>query len=80
MPKNTLTARQAEILELIRSFILEEGCPPTRAEIAETLGFRSANAAEDHLRALERKGATGPGLMRYLASAWAHAGYFASSL
>jgi repressor LexA len=56
MPKDTLTARQAEILELIRSHIAEQGCPPTRAEIAHTLGFRSPNAAEDHLRALERKG------------------------
>ena len=56
MPNDTLTARQAEILELIRSYIADEGCPPTRAEIAESLGFRSANAAEDHLRALERKG------------------------
>ena len=56
MTNDTLTARQAEILELIRSYIAEEGCPPTRAEIAESLGFRSANAAEDHLRALERKG------------------------
>jgi len=56
MTNETLTARQAEILELIRDYISEEGCPPTRAEIAETLGFRSANAAEDHLRALERKG------------------------
>lgn len=56
MTKDTLTARQAEILELIRSRIAEQGCPPTRAEIAHTLGFRSPNAAEDHLRALERKG------------------------
>ena len=56
MANDTLTARQAEVLELIRSYIAEEGCPPTRAEIAEMLGFRSANAAEDHLRALERKG------------------------
>ena len=56
MKPNTLTDRQAEILELIRGYIAEEGCPPTRAEIAETLGFRSPNAAEDHLRALERKG------------------------
>ena len=55
MSKNALTARQAEILELIRSYIEEEGCPPTRAEIADALGFRSPNAAEDHLRALERK-------------------------
>lgn len=57
MARNSLTARQSEILELIRSYIAEEGCPPTRAEIAASLGFRSANAAEDHLRALERKGA-----------------------
>jgi repressor LexA len=56
MTSETLTARQAEILDLIRDHIAEEGCPPTRAEIAGMLGFRSANAAEDHLRALERKG------------------------
>jgi repressor LexA len=56
MPKDTLTARQSEILELIRGHIADEGCPPTRAEIAATLGFRSPNAAEDHLRALQRKG------------------------
>ena len=55
MIRETLTKRQAEILDLIRSYVSEEGCPPTRAEIAATLGFRSANAAEDHLRALERK-------------------------
>ena len=57
MSSDTLTARQAEILGLIRNYIAEEGCPPTRAEIATSLGFRSPNAAEDHLRALERKGA-----------------------
>ena len=51
-----LTARQAEILELIRLAIRRTGMPPTRAEIATTLGFRSANAAEEHLRALARKG------------------------
>jgi len=56
MTRDILTKRQAEILELIRSYVAEEGCPPTRAEIADSLGFRSANAAEDHLRALERKG------------------------
>lgn len=56
MPKDTLTARQSEILDLIRGHIADEGCPPTRAEIASALGFRSPNAAEDHLRALERKG------------------------
>ncbi len=51
-----LTPRQQQVLELLRSFIEERGMPPTRAEIARALGFRSANAAEDHLRALERKG------------------------
>ena len=56
MPKDTLTARQSEILDLIRGYIADEGCPPTRAEIARILGFRSPNAAEDHLRALQRKG------------------------
>lgn len=52
----TLTDRQAEILDLIRTALEETGMPPTRAEIAQTLGFRSANAAEEHLRALARKG------------------------
>ena len=52
-----LTARQAEILALIQECITDTGMPPTRAEIAARLGFRSANAAEEHLRALERKGA-----------------------
>ncbi len=52
-----LTKRQAEILNLIKVHIEETGFPPTRAEIARTLGFRSANAAEEHLRALARKGA-----------------------
>lgn len=51
-----LTSRQQQIYELIRSHLEETGYPPTRAEIAQTLGFRSANAAEDHLRALARKG------------------------
>ena len=53
----SLTPRQAEILELIRRHLAETGFPPTRAEIARRLGFRSANAAEEHLRALARKGA-----------------------
>lgn len=52
-----LTARQQEILELIKSHIDETGYPPTRAEIAKILGFRSPNAAEEHLKALARKGA-----------------------
>ena len=52
-----LTARQAEVLDLVRSHITETGYPPTRADIARQLGFRSANAAEEHLKALARKGA-----------------------
>ncbi len=52
-----LTARQQEILELIQKHISATGFPPTRAEIAQTLGFRSPNAAEEHLKALARKGA-----------------------
>lgn len=52
-----LTARQQQILELIRQTIIRTGIPPTRAEIAQELGFRSVNAAEEHLRALARKGA-----------------------
>ena len=51
-----LTIRQQQILELIQSAIANTGAPPTRAEIATELGFRSANAAEDHLQALARKG------------------------
>jgi repressor LexA len=51
-----LTARQSQILDIIRQAVQQAGRPPTRAEIARQLGFRSANAAEDHLRALERKG------------------------
>ena len=52
-----LTRRQSEILDFIQSFMEETGMPPTRAEIARALGFRSVNAAEEHLRALQRKGA-----------------------
>ncbi len=51
-----LTKRQQEILNLIQSHLTATGSPPTRAEIAKTMGFRSPNAAEDHLRALARKG------------------------
>jgi repressor LexA len=51
-----LTARQQQILELIQTAIANTGAPPTRAEIATELGFRSANAAEEHLQALARKG------------------------
>lgn len=52
-----LTKRQEQVLNLIRDYIRDTGYPPTRAEIAAELGFRSANAAEEHLRALARKGA-----------------------
>lgn len=51
-----LTPRQQEILQLIRSRIEATGMPPTRAEIAKEFGFRSPNAAEEHLRVLARKG------------------------
>jgi len=51
-----LTARQQQILDLIKSAIERTGAPPTRAEIAGELGFKSANAAEEHLQALARKG------------------------
>ena len=51
-----LTPRQAEVLALIRSSVQQTGMPPTRAEIASELGFKSANAAEEHLKALARKG------------------------
>ena len=52
-----LTPRQQEILQLIEEAIANTGAPPTRAEIARQLGFKSANAAEEHLQALARKGA-----------------------
>jgi repressor LexA len=52
-----LTERQSEILRLVRELTEVSGYPPTRAEIAERMGFRSVNAAEQHLRALEKKGA-----------------------
>ncbi|AMO68218.1 LexA repressor [gamma proteobacterium BDW918] len=52
-----LTARQAQILQLIKDHIADTGYPPTRADIARVLGFRSPNAAEEHLKALARKGA-----------------------
>jgi len=54
--KPKLTARQAQILELIQKAIAQTGAPPTRAEIAAQLGFRSPNAAEEHLKALAKKG------------------------
>ena len=52
-----LTARQSQVLDLIRRHILDTGYPPTRADIATELGFKSPNAAEEHLKALARKGA-----------------------
>lgn len=54
--RDKLTARQRQVLDLVRENIENSGMPPTRAEIATALGFRSANAAEEHLRALARKG------------------------
>jgi len=52
-----LTQRQQQVLDIIRQHIDQTGYPPTRADIANTLGFKSANAAEEHLKALARKGA-----------------------
>ncbi len=52
-----LTKRQQEILRMIREFIADSGFPPTRADICRAMGFNSLNAAEEHLRTLERKGA-----------------------
>jgi repressor LexA len=52
----TLTPRQRQILKLVQDSIRQNGMPPTRAEIAAQLGFKSPNAAEEHLRALQRKG------------------------
>ncbi|MEA3116846.1 MAG: repressor LexA [Paraburkholderia sp.] len=54
-----LTARQQQVFDLIRQSIEQSGYPPTRAEIAAALGFSSANSAEEHLRALARKGVIG---------------------
>ena len=54
---NKLTQRQAEVLAFIKRYIEETGYPPTRADIAGELGFKSANASEEHLKALARKGA-----------------------
>ena len=51
-----LTKRQEEILNLIKTYMLDLGFPPTRADIAKSLGFKSPNAAEQHLRAIEKKG------------------------
>ena len=56
MSNTVLTPRQQKILNLIKQHIEDTGYPPTRAEIATELGFKSPNAAEEHLRALARKG------------------------
>jgi repressor LexA len=56
-PQEALTPRQREILDFIRHHQQESGAPPTRLEICAAFGFASPNAAEDHLRALARKGA-----------------------
>ncbi|GAA3544011.1 transcriptional repressor LexA [Zobellella aerophila] len=52
----TLTPRQTQVLDIIKAHMQQTGMPPTRAEIANILGFRSANAAEEHLKALAKKG------------------------
>jgi repressor LexA len=54
---DNLTARQAQVLDLVKQYISDTGYPPTRADIARELGFRSPNAAEEHLKALAKKGA-----------------------
>lgn len=61
-----LTPRQAQVLDIIKAHMQQTGMPPTRAEIARTLGFKSANAAEEHLKALAKKGVIGmmPGTSR----------------
>ena len=52
-----LTARQQQVLAFLKDYMSASGYPPTRVEIARELGFRSPNAAEEHLKALARKGA-----------------------
>lgn len=56
MTRNHLTARQQEIFDFVKKHIEETGMPPTRVEIAKEIGFKSPNAAEEHLKALARKG------------------------
>ncbi|NNL95352.1 MAG: hypothetical protein HKO64_06980, partial [Xanthomonadales bacterium] len=56
MTDKALTTRQQQVLAFISEHIDESGFPPTRAEVSEAFGFRSPNAAESHLRALEKKG------------------------
>jgi len=52
-----LTKRQQQVLDIVKRAMRDKGMPPTRAEIADILGFKSANAAEEHLKALAKKGA-----------------------
>ena len=61
-----LTPRQSEVLAFVKTAIAIDGAPPTRAEIARAFDFKSLNAAEEHLRALQRKGAIElrPGIAR----------------
>lgn len=56
MKRQHLTARQQEIFEFVKNHIESTGMPPTRVEIAREIGFKSPNAAEEHLKALTRKG------------------------
>lgn len=56
MDKKELTATQNRVMDFIRGFMASNDYAPTRAEIATAMGYRSANAAQDHLRALQRKG------------------------
>ena len=63
---SNFTQQQLNVLAFIREFQREQSMPPTRADIARHFGWKSANAAEDHIRALERKGALRlkPGISR----------------
>ena len=56
MKRQHLTARQQEIFDFVKQHIESTGMPPTRVEIAREIGFKSPNAAEEHLKALARKG------------------------
>lgn len=61
-----LTEKQSDVLNFIARSVADRGYPPTRAEICDAFGFRSPNSAEEHLRALEKKGAisVAPGISR----------------
>lgn len=51
-----LTPAQSKVLDFIRTYMVDHGYPPTRIEIANAMGYRSANAAQEHLIAIQRKG------------------------